>query len=144
MKNYLTTEEAATVIGVSRRQVERYIKSGKLPAQKNKNRYRIMPADALKIKAAHSGREGRDVWRPSLDELKAVIANAGATQIWDTMLNGIQCETYVLRSESRIKALDALITGVSTHRDGYRAQAVRSELGGDYIYIVAYHNDQIF
>ena len=34
---------------------------------------------------------------------------------------------YVLRSKIRIRDLDALITGVSTHRDGYRAQAVRSE-----------------
>ena len=55
INGYLTSSEAAEIIGVSRSQVSRYVSSGKLPARRVGQQLLIREKDAKKFKRPPPG-----------------------------------------------------------------------------------------
>lgn len=133
----LTTQEAALELGISQRQVERYLKSGELKGIPYSNGHRIQEREIQRFRKVYLANQYPE--KPSLEQVQTALQGA-ARAPRDATLKGETCETYILQTQSRIKTLDALASHKPTHTaDGYTAHAGRTYMGGFYYYVVAYN-----
>lgn len=61
MKRFLTTQEAAERLGISRRRINDFIKDGRLPAEKHGRDYLINEKDLKLVEERKPGRPRKEV-----------------------------------------------------------------------------------